>query len=191
MEKASPHTARSLVESFGEIVEDLSQYISTQQQLGNNELQLSESAQKTIEKWGTAAWYHHGFAAQGPENARIMIVDSLGSFFEGPAGDLLTKILKAMHLTQDLVYICNTSDSNRIRYQAKQHRPGVIIALGEKAGSLLLGREDSLNAYRGQFHTYMDIPLMATHHPSALIENPGLKRQVWDDMQLVMKQAGL
>ncbi len=191
MEKTDPNTARSLAEDFIRTVEDLSQYLSVQKKLGNSEFQLSDAALKTIETWGTPAWFCHGFAAQGPENARIMIIDSLGSFFEGPAGDLLTKILKAMHLTPGQVYICNTSDYGRIRTQVKQHHPNVIITLGEKAGGLLLGRNDSLKAFRGQFHTFMDIPLMATHHPEALIENPRLNRQVWDDMQLVMKQAAL
>ncbi|MCG8635248.1 MAG: uracil-DNA glycosylase [Desulfobacterales bacterium] len=191
MKNTSSHTVRSLVNAFVETVEDLSQYISSQQQLGNNELRFSEKTRNTIEAWGTAAWYRHGFASRGPENAGIMIIDSLGSFFEGPPGELLTKILTAMRLTPGQVYICNTSDFARIQNHINSNRPGVIIVLGEEAGNLLLKREERLSAYRGEFHRFMDTPLMATHHPSALIENPGLKRQVWDDMQLVMKQAGL
>ncbi len=191
MEESSPHTARSLAKEFIRTVEDLSQYLSVQKGLGNNEFQLSETAQQTIEKWGTPAWFCHGFSAQGPATAAIMIVDSLGSFFEGPSGDLLTKILKAMHLTPGQVYICNTSDQDRIREHVRNQQPKAIIALGEKAACLLLNSKDSLGAMRGKFHTYIDTPLMATHHPVALLENPGLKRQAWDDMQLVMKQAGL
>ncbi len=71
--------ARTLAEDFVRTVEDLSQYLSVRQELGNNEFQLSDTSLKTIETWGTPAWFCHGFAAQGPATAKIMIIDSLTS----------------------------------------------------------------------------------------------------------------
>lgn len=185
------HTACHTARAFLEALEDLSQYLASQKDMGNTSLRLTEPAGKTIEQWGTPAWSSPAFSALGPETARILVVDSQGTFFDGPAGELLVKILKAMRLAKHQVYICNTAAPEQIRGHVVRNRPQAIVALGEKAGRILLNTQDNLGALRGKFNTFSNTQLMVTHHPADLLENPGLKRQVWDDMQMVMKQAGL
>ncbi|MCG8616222.1 MAG: uracil-DNA glycosylase [Desulfobacterales bacterium] len=144
-----------------------------------------------INAWGTPGWSSHGFSAQGPETSDLIIVDSSGRFYEGPAGNLLVKILKAMRLDPAEVYICNTADPDRLFSHIGRSSLKAVIAFGEKAGQILLGREEPLSQFRGRLHPINNTKFMATHHPAVLLEDPGLKRQVWDDMQVVMKHAGL
>ena len=182
---------QNLETEFLHTLDALSQFLEQQSRLGNTFPSLSEDSLDTIEKWGTKAWYSHGFSAQGPKNAQVMIVDSNGNFYDGSGGNLLVKILKAMHLTPSQVYICNTVDVNRIQSHIVNYNPHAIITLGKKAGNLLLQNNLSLTDFRGQFFEIKNVPVMPTFHPSDLIENPSLKRQVWDDMQKVMARIGL
>ena len=172
-------------------VEAFSQYLKQQQNLGNQQISFKETSRKIIEKWGTAAWYSHGFTAKGPVDARLVFVDSDGSFFDGPEGQLFVKILKAMHLTASQIYICNTANLDRIKTHTQTHSPRVLVTLGEKAGQMLLNTQDRLFGFRGRFFEFNGIQVMPTHHPKALLETPSLKRQTWDDMQQVMTRAGL
>ncbi|HCY88576.1 MAG TPA: uracil-DNA glycosylase [Desulfobacteraceae bacterium] len=184
-------TPAFVAKAFVETVTDLAQYISNQRDLGNTDIRLSDQTMKTINSWGTPDWSDHGFSSQGPETSDIVIVDSSGSFFEGPAGSLLAKILKAMRLNPPEVYICNTADPDRLFSHIGRCSLKAVIAFGEKAGQILLGREEPLSQFRGRLHPINNTKFMATHHPVDLLDNPGLKRQVWDDMQVVMKHAGL
>jgi len=181
----------NLKNEFVQTLNDLSQYLKFQNRLGNREISLSLEAKTTMDKWGTPGWRSHGFASQGPESAALMLVDSEGTFFNGPAGELLTKILKAMRLTPSQVFICNAVDLSSIRNHIGIHRPKCMLCLGEKAGRLLLNRQDKIRDFRGQFLSFENIHVMVTHHPGALIRQPDLKREVWDDVQQVMARAGL
>ena len=185
------HSFADLKKDFVTILEDLSQYLKYQQSLGNHEHGISGDAMARVDLWGTPAWLSHGFAGQGPDSASIVIVDSEGNFFDGPAGELLVKILRAMHLTPSQVYICNTADMVRVRSHIRSHTPKCILTLGEKAGQLMLGTKDGLEGFRGSFFEFSGTPLMPTYHPTVLLKDPQLKRQVWDDVQQVMAQAGL
>lgn len=192
MSENRSHTeGASIARTFSRTVADLSQYLSVQKELGNTHIRVTDQTLATIAAWGDPSWRGRRFLAQGPEDAGIVIVDSRGSFYEGPAGGLLVKILAAMRLTPAQVFICNTADPDRILSHIGRHRIKAVIALGEKAGCILLGRKDRLERFRGRFHPVYNTRFMASHHPEALLENPGLKRQVWDDMQVVMKHAGL
>jgi len=171
---------------FARTVEDLSQYLKYQDGLGNRDFGVSKEARAAMDKWGTPQWQSQGFFTMGPKSAGLMIVDSQGSFFNGPAGELLTKILKAMRLTPSKVFICNTADLSQIRAHVRNQPPKCLLCLGGKAGRLLLNRRDKISDFRGQFLTFENTPLLATHHPQALIKTPELKRQVWDDVQQVM-----
>jgi DNA polymerase len=135
-----------------------------------------------------------------------------GEPFVGPAGQLLTRIIKAMGLTRESVYIGNIMNyrppvpgpvGNRaptleemayclpyLRAQIEIVQPEVIVALGKTALDGLLGKDPRrrMTAVRGHWHTFREIPLMPTFHPSYLLRNqsPGIKRQVWEDMLAVM-----
>jgi hypothetical protein len=75
----------------------------------------------------------------------------------------------------------------RLAYKNKI-RPRVICALGTFAAHALLKSEAPISVLRGRFHSYQGIPLMPTYHPAYLLRNPGAKKQVWDDVQVIMKE---
>ena len=130
--------------------------------------------------------------------------DDQGRPFVGRAGKLLTKIIEAMKLGRQDVYICNIlkcrPPGNRnpapgeiaacepfLVKQLEAIRPKVICALGTFAAQTLLKSDVDISLRRGRFHRYHNIPLMPTYHPAYLLRNPSQKRQVWEDVQKIMK----
>ncbi len=129
--------------------------------------------------------------------------DTQGVPFVGAAGQLLTRIIEAMGLRRDDVYIANIikcrPPGNRnpqpdeiascepfLIAQLDIIKPKVICALGTFAAQTLLKTKNPISRLRGQWHAYQDIPLMPTFHPAYLLRNPGEKKVVWADIQLVM-----
>ena len=142
--------------------------------------------------------------------------DEQGEPFVGKAGQLLTRIIVAMGLARDSVYIGNIlkcrpdtpgqSAGNRkptpeemqtcIPYLYEQIdliRPRVIVALGATAVEALLGKTIGITRLRGTWKTYRGLPLMPTYHPAYLLRNqaPIEKRRVWEDMMQVMEKLGM
>lgn len=130
--------------------------------------------------------------------------DIQGEPFVGKAGQLLTKIINAMGLTRGDVYICNVikcrPPDNRdprpseietcepfLKGQLDIIQPRVICTLGSFASQTLLKSEVRISRLRGQFRDYNGIPLMPTYHPSFLLRNPDAKRDVWNDIKMVME----
>jgi uracil-DNA glycosylase len=130
--------------------------------------------------------------------------DEQGLPFVGRAGQLLTKIIEAMGMTRDQVFICNVlkcrPPNNRppapgevvncrpfLKQQLEIIKPQAIVALGNHAVKTLLQTEDGISQLRGTFQTYEGIPMMCTYHPAYLLRSPGEKRKVWEDMKKVMK----
>ena len=130
--------------------------------------------------------------------------DREGVPFVGPAGQLLTKIIAAIGLDRDEVYIANIlkcrPPANRnptpeemalctpfLTRQLEILRPKVICTLGLFASQFLLQSTQSMGRMRGQQFTYERIPVIPTYHPAALLRNPDLKSKVWDDVQLLRK----
>jgi uracil-DNA glycosylase family 4 len=155
---------------------------------------------------------HLVFGVGNPE-ARLMFVgegpgadeDEQGEPFVGRAGQLLTQIIAAMGYARDEVYIANVvkcrPPGNRnpepdeiaqcvpfLHAQIAAIRPSVIVALGKFAAQTLLQTETPISRLRGQFHRVGDADVMPTFHPSYLLRNPAAKREVWEDMKMVMKQ---
>jgi uracil-DNA glycosylase family 4 len=153
---------------------------------------------------------------EGNPKARLVFVgegpgrdeDIQGQPFVGRAGQLLTKIINAMGLKRSDVYICNvvkcrppanrTPEQDEIatcrQFLIKQLRaidPAVIVCLGSIAAQSVLNTKRKLGELRGSFHTYGHARLMVTYHPAALLRNPGFKKPLWEDMQLVMKELGI
>ena len=143
--------------------------------------------------------------------------EKAGEPFVGPAGELLDRIISAMGLTRESVYIGNvvnfrprhhSSYGNRpptaeemsfclpyLKAQLDIVKPKVVVALGKTATDGLLGADPQrrLGQMRGTWHQYEGTPLMVTYHPSYLLHNPSKssKRKVWEDMLLVMEKLGL
>lgn len=130
--------------------------------------------------------------------------DETGRPFVGAAGQLLTKILGAIKLSREEVFICNVlkhrPPDNRnplpeeVRactpYLTKQIslvQPKVILALGTFAAQTLLNTTTPLGKLRGQVHRYQGVPLIVTYHPAALLRNESWKRPTWDDVQLARR----
>ena len=142
--------------------------------------------------------------------------DQQGEPFVGRAGQLLTRILKAMNFEREDVYIANIlkcrpdmpagSFGNRpptptemqtcrpyLLEQIDVIQPSVLVALGAVAVEGLLGTRAAMREMRGRWHTYNSIPLMITYHPAYLLRNqaPSEKRKVWEDMLQVMERLEL
>jgi DNA polymerase len=126
--------------------------------------------------------------------------DLHGLPFVGQAGQLLTKILKAIHLEREDVYIGNIikcrPPKNRnpepeeiaaclpfLQRQIRAIRPKLICALGTFAAQTLLQTQTPISRLRGHFQAYEGIPVLPTYHPAFLLRNPAKKRDVWEDMQ--------
>ena len=148
---------------------------------------------------------------EGNPNARLVFVgegpgfeeDRSGRPFVGPAGQLLTKIIAAMKLDRQDVYICNVikcrPPNNRnpqadeistcrpfLERQIAAIAPVVICTLGTFAAQTLLDSSTPISKLRGQFHDFDGIPLMPTYHPAFLLRNPDRKRDVWEDIKKIM-----
>lgn len=147
----------------------------------------------------------------GNPNAKLMFIgeapgaeeDARGEPFVGRAGQLLTKIIGAMGLTREEVYIANIlkcrPPQNRdplpsevecceeyLRAQIALIKPKYICALGRIAAHWLLRTEAPLGTLRTGNYTYEGIPVVVTYHPAALLRNPGFKAPCWEDMKKLM-----
>jgi DNA polymerase len=146
----------------------------------------------------------------GHPKARLMFVgeapgedeDRQGEPFVGRAGQLLTRIIEAMGLSRDQVYIANVikcrPPGNRnpepdevaacepfLFRQIDAVRPLVIVALGKFAAQCLLRSTEPITRLRGRTFDYRGATLMPTFHPAYLLRNPSAKREVWEDMKKV------
>jgi uracil-DNA glycosylase family 4 len=146
---------------------------------------------------------------EGAERARLVVVgegpgkteDATGRPFVGKAGELLTKILSAIGLEREQVFICNIvkcrPPENRtplydeiatcVPYLFRQIEligPGVILAMGNTAAQTLLNTKQSLGALRNKVHRFRGVPVIVTYHPAALLRNPNWKKPTWDDVRI-------
>jgi DNA polymerase len=153
----------------------------------------------------------------GSPHARLVFIgeapgadeDRLGEPFIGRAGQLLTDIIvKGMKLRRQDVYILNIlkcrPPENRtplpveaaacreyLDAQLAVIQPEFICCLGACAAQHLLGTDTSIGRLRGHMHDYQGIKVLCTYHPAYVLRNPAAKRQVWDDIQILMAEMGL
>jgi len=140
--------------------------------------------------------------------------DAQGRPFIGRAGQLLDKMIGAMDLSREQVYICNAINcrppENRkperaeieackmlLVCQLRIVQPSIIVTLGASATHALTTRKKGIGALRGRWMEWKDkgkgaltgapIPLRATYHPAYLLRTPKAKKAVWEDLQIVMK----
>jgi uracil-DNA glycosylase family 4 len=154
----------------------------------------------------------HGVPGEGDPKAELVCVgeapgakeDETGRPFVGPAGQLLTKILAAIDLTREQVFICNVlkhrPPGNRnprpeeveacspyLIRQLELIKPKVIVAFGTFAAQTLLNTKAPIGQLRGLVHRYHGTPLVVTYHPAALLRNPAWKRPTWEDVKLARR----
>ena len=148
--------------------------------------------------------------ADGSPAARLMFVgeapgrdeDLKGLPFVGRAGQLLDKMIAAIDLKREEVYICNVlkcrPPENRtpipsevaqclpyLEQQIALVRPTLICALGLSAVQALLRTKGSMASMRGRTFEFRGVPLIPTYHPAALLRTPSLKREAWEDLKRV------
>jgi DNA polymerase len=152
------------------------------------------------------------FGAGNPQ-ARLMFIgegpgheeDRAGEPFVGAAGQLLNRIIDAIRLNRQDVYIANVvkcrPPGNRLpepeeiatcspflRRQIRAIRPWFLCTLGSCAAQTLLNTQEAVSRLRGRFFDYGGIRILPTFHPAYLLRNPEKKREVWADMKLLMKE---
>lgn len=154
----------------------------------------------------------NGVPGEGDPNAGLVCVgeapgakeDATGRPFVGQAGQLLTKILAAINLRREDVFIVNVlkhrppGNRNPLREeveacspylirQLELIKPKVIVAFGTFAAQTLLQTKTPLGQLRGLVHRYHGTPLIVTYHPAALLRNPAWKRPTWEDVKLARR----
>ncbi len=152
---------------------------------------------------------------EGPLDAELCFIgeapgyneDQQGRPFVGDAGQLLDKIIKACGFKREEVYICNilrcrppgnrtptaveaANCRSHLEKQLELVRPKWICTLGACPSQHLLGVDSSVGRLRKRFHDYNGIPVLCTYHPSYLLRNPTAKKDVWEDMQMLLKAMG-
>ncbi len=187
-------------------------------------LHLAERASVCVKCPHLAARRHTVVFGVGDPDARLMFVgegpgeeeDLKGEPFVGRAGQLLTKMIAAMGLTREQVYIANIlkcrpdmppgAPGNRkptreemetcspyLRAQIDVIKPAAMVALGATAVEGLIGPVGTIGSLRGKFLEYRGVPVMPTYHPSYLLRNQNNieKRKVWEDLLKVMEKLDL
>jgi uracil-DNA glycosylase family 4 len=181
---------------------------------GKREVRLSLDAIRQELGECTRCRLHEGrnhlvFGAGNPHAALVFVgegpgreEDLQGKPFVGRAGELLTRIIEAIELTREEVYIANIvkcrPPNNRdpkpdeiktclpfLLKQLEVIKPRIICCLGTFAARTLLGTEERISTLRGRFHVYHGAKLMPTYHPAFLLRNPHFKRDVWEDMKMI------
>ncbi len=158
---------------------------------------------------------HLVFGSGNPE-AQLMFIgeapgydeDQSGLPFVGAAGQLLTKMIQAMKLRREDVYIANClkcrPPGNRnpmpteiascnpiLMQQIDIIQPKVICTLGKFASQTLLQTQEPISRLRGRFHDWKNIRVMPTFHPAYLLRTPEDKKIAWQDLQMVMNELGV
>lgn len=148
---------------------------------------------------------------EGDSNGRLMFIgegpgyeeDKQGRPFVGRAGQLLTKMIEAMGLKREDVYIANivkcrppgnrnpfreevASCISYLKTQIEVVSPEVIVCLGSVAATYLLNIDKQISKIRGEFLKYNGISVMPTFHPAYLLRNPGKKKEAWEDLKKVI-----
>ncbi len=154
---------------------------------------------------------HIVFGKGNPEASLVFVgeapgreEDLAGEPFVGEAGQLLTRIIHAINLRREDVYITNVlkcrPPKNRnpkpeeiatcfpfLIKQLRAIRPRLICALGKFAAQVLLETTERISTLRGKIGEFQNIRVVPTFHPASLLRNPQWKRDVWQDMQLIQK----
>ena len=155
----------------------------------------------------------HKVPGQGDRNSPLMFIgegpgqaeDEQGLAFVGAAGQLLTRMLEAIQLPRDRVYICNVvkcrpphnriptpeeaeACKNHLRMQTWLIRPKVIVLLGATAAKDVLGPDIRITRDRGHWTEKKGVWILPTYHPSALLRDESKKPEAWEDMKSLKRK---
>ncbi len=181
--------------------------VDTHRELENLKLECGECRKCPLHKTRRNVVF-----GKGNENAILMLIgeapgyreDMTGEPFVGAAGELLSKMLKAIHLTREEIYIANVlkcrPPNNRdpkpdevsackgyLVRQVELIKPKIILALGRHALRLLTGYTGSLSRIRGNVLYYKGVKVIPTYHPAALIYHQEWKKGSWEDLKFARK----
>ncbi|MCD6273319.1 MAG: uracil-DNA glycosylase [Deltaproteobacteria bacterium] len=134
-----------------------------------------------------------------------MEVESTSEPFAGEVGELLEKIINAIKMSKDEAYFCNvikcrtpgdrdpmpdeiSACARFVEQQIDAVKPVFICTLGEIAARAFLKTDKSVSALRGRFYNYKGIKLLPTYHPAYLLRYDSRKRDVWEDMKMLMRE---
>ncbi len=221
MDKARQSPLRG---QFIKIIEDLRHYVAYQKKLGvefvpqsskkipHPQVSLTEVRGELGEckRCKLHLTRRHIVFGEGSEKAQLVFIgeapgedeDRQGRPFVGKAGQLLTRIINAIGLSREDVYITNIikcrPPHNRnpqqdeiatcepfLNKQLEVIRPKIICALGTYAAQTLLKTNEKISQMRGRFYVYRGIKVMPTYHPAFLLRNPHKKKEAWDDMKKI------
>ena len=150
---------------------------------------------------------------EGNPDAKAMLIgeapgdneNQTGRPFVGAAGQLLDKMLAAINISREQIYIANIvkcrppdnrnpKDDERIACmpylieQIQIVRPKILLVMGLVAAQTLFGNSNTLQWHREQRALdFMGIPAIVSYHPAALLRNPNWKRPAWEDLQVFQK----
>jgi uracil-DNA glycosylase len=150
---------------------------------------------------------------QGPQNSLLMFIgegpgfeeDQQGRPFVGPAGQLLTKMIQAINISREEVYITNLvkcrPPENRVPFEQEVEAcrsfleeeirlvdPRILVPLGSCAAQTLTRSKKKISDLRGRILNFENRQLIATYHPAYLLRNPGAKREAWEDLKRVRRE---
>ena len=201
MKQISPHNSLHL--EFLNLINGISEYFKYQKDMGVNYLDISEKSINKIKKLGMYI-DDCSFLEQGLYNAKLFIIKdhliSAGEIiktpYDGYAGKILIKILQAMNLTKKNVYIlsidsaCKNINSfiNHIKEQINFVKPEIILIFGDLITKNFFKTNRPLHNLRGRFYHYNDIKVMPTFHPDSFIKEPLKKRDVWEDIKIIIRE---
>lgn len=212
-------------QEFKEIVSLTKRYIEQEMGLGAEDFseEVTEGAPldpvrcliKDCKKCPLSATRTNIVLGAGSEKADLVIIgeapgndeDIAGEPFVGQAGKLLTKMLAAVEISREEVYITNVvkcrPPQNRdpkdeeingcspyLSAQLEILNPKLILTLGNFATKTLLKTTEGITRLRGRIFEYENIPLLPTFHPSALLHNPNLKKYAWEDLKRLREEYG-
>ncbi|MEA4970208.1 MAG: uracil-DNA glycosylase [Candidatus Pelethousia sp.] len=155
----------------------------------------------------------HVVIGEGNPAASIMMVgegpgrdeDATGRPFVGRAGQLLDKMLAAIELSREQVYIANVvkcrPPNNRTPAEEEAHaclpylraqfalvRPAILVCLGATAARYLYDPAIRITRERGVWKCVKGVRILPTYHPAALLRDPARKREAWEDMKAIREK---
>ncbi len=196
-----------------QVIQDLSLFLSDQKDLGNHDISISEKSLSLLDSLGKqqakpsitekqrrketqpamvrkksagpqqAILDPSVFRCQGSTDSAVVLMDSLGTFYEGDSGELLIKMLGAIQLAPNKVFICTPVSAQMFAEEIFSDSMKIIFAFGENAAWTITGTKSPLAQIQGKPVRFCGIPAMPTYHPQQLLEDPALKRPVWEAMK--------
>ncbi len=162
--------------------EDVSRFLQQLKQTGLSGVNISPQSRKTLCGWE--------LNCRGDINSDLFFIDGESFLFSGSPGALLRKIIAAMKLSESSVFVCNAANRTGVVDKIEKGRPQAVVTLGSRAAGIFFENGNRIRSLRGRLHEMLGTRVIPTWHPAELLVDPSKKRDVWEDMKLVMKHLG-